>query len=148
MKSSAMIAFHADNTTPRITKNGPQWVWVFESNLAGRHGAGAAKVARVNFGAEYGVTSGQTGKSYAIPTKDKSLNTLEVDAIKPYIDGFLAYASSHPKLRFFVTRIGCGLAGYKDEEIGPLFAQAPENCSIPEQWQAFIVSQAREPAAA
>jgi hypothetical protein len=133
-----MRSFHADNTMPRIAKNGPQWIWVFGSNLAGRHGAGAAKVARINFGAVYGVAIGTTGRSYAIPTKDKALNTLPIDEIKKHIDAFLIYASSQPKLSFFVTRVGCGLAGLQDKEIAPLFSAAPENCSLPEQWQEFI----------
>jgi hypothetical protein len=126
--------FHPDNTTPR----GKQVVFVFGSNLAGRHGAGAAKVARVNFGAAYGVGSGPTGRAYAIPTKGSRLEVLPLAEIEQSIQAFLVYAASQPKTDFFVTRIGCGLAGFDDGQIAPLFAAAPDNCSLPEPWQSLI----------
>ena len=125
--------FHPDNTIPTAG-----WVWVFGSNQAGRHGKGAAKIAHVNFGARYGVGSGRTGDAYAIPTKDKHLNVLSLDAIFVAVDAFLLHAKSHPKTDFFVTRIGCVLAGYSDEQIGPMFATATPNCSLPEGWRHFV----------
>lgn len=110
-------------------------IFVFGSNLAGRHGAGAAKFARERRGAVYGIGVGLQGQSYAIPTKSSKLLTLGRNVIKIYVDEFLAFAAARPDLRFEVTRIGCGLAGYEDAEIAPLFAGAPENCDLPEGWR-------------
>jgi hypothetical protein len=124
---------HPDNITPR-----GDWVWVFGSNLAGRHGKGAAAVARTNFQAEYGVGEGVTGNSYAIPTKGRRLEVLPLSAIEQSITAFLQHARAHPAQRFFVTRVGCGLAGYQDEQIAPLFAGAPANCSMPDAWSAMV----------
>ena len=81
------------------------------------HGGGAARVAFDKFGAEWGVGVGLTGQSYAIPTMHGG-----VEAIKPYVDEFIDFATNHRELTFLVTRIGCGIAGFKDEEIAPLFA--------------------------
>ena len=122
--------FHPDNTIPK-----GDWVWVFGSNEAGRHGKGAAKVAHVNFKAQYGVGRGLTGKSYAIPTKDARLQSLPLQTIEENVSEFLRFAAQSPKLCFYVTRVGCGLAGYSDEEIGPMFAGAPLNCSLPQEWK-------------
>ena len=110
-------------------------IWVFSSNLAGRHTDGDARIARDKYGAKYGVGVGRTGPAYAIPTKTGSLITLGRKVIKIYVDEFLEYARAHPELRFEVTRIGCGLAGYTDAEIAPMFAGAPENCDLPEGWR-------------
>ncbi len=126
--------YHPDNTTPK----GRDTVFVFGSNLAGRHGAGAAKVAHVNFGAKYGVGQGLTGRAYAIATKDRHLKPLPLDVVQDAIEAFILYARQHPKTQFFVTRVGCGLAGYKDADIAPLFANAAENCSLPEPWREHI----------
>lgn len=108
---------------------------VFGSNLAGIHGKGAALFARQHHGAELGVGQGPTGNAYAIPTKDRSIRTLPVFAIRAYVAAFLEYARSRPDLRFQVTRIGCGLAGYSDAEIAPLFHGSPGNCVLPEGWR-------------
>lgn len=110
-------------------------IFVFGSNLAGRHGKGAALHARQNYGAVYGQGVGPQGSSYAIPTKDANLKTLSLDAIKIHVDMFLNFAREHQHLDFFVTRIGCGLAGYQDEQIAPMFANAPSNCQLPEGWR-------------
>jgi hypothetical protein len=110
-------------------------IFVFGSNLAGRHGKGAALAARQQHGATYGVGIGRQGNAYAIPTKDAQLRTLPLDQIKQYVRGFMVYAIEHPALQFEVTRIGCGLAGYKDADIAPLFANAPINCILPEGWR-------------
>lgn len=111
-------------------------IFVFGSNIAGRHGRGAARHAVVNCGAQYGVGEGLQGKAYAIPTKDGDLNTLPLPAIAGYVERFLVFARAHPELRFQVTRIGCGLAGLRDEQIYPLFAAAPANCLLPGVWEA------------
>lgn len=110
-------------------------IFVFGSNLAGRHGKGAALFAKRNYGAEYGKGVGRTGNSYAIPTKDSRLCTLPLSTIKSYVDSFLIYAKKNSDLTFVVTRVGCGLAGYSDKDIAPMFADAPENCELPEEWR-------------
>jgi hypothetical protein len=150
--------FHVEGTLPMPLED---WVFVFGSNLAGRHGKGAAAVAADLFGAMKGVGPGRQGQSYGIPTKDgrplpgnprPSFNdpaqTLSLDAIKPFIAEFVTYANAHPELRFFITRVGCGLAGYKDEEIAPLFASAPANCSFPDTWKPWLAAGEPEPAVA
>lgn len=109
-------------------------IFVFGSNLAGRHGAGAALHARRNFGACLGVGEGRTGNAYALPTKDHWLCPLALPKISNHVQTFLRYAREHPELDFQVTRVGCGLAGYTDEEIGPMFTGAPYNCALPPGW--------------
>lgn len=106
-------------------------IFVFGSNLAGRHGKGAALEARLKWGAEYGVGEGRTGNAYAIPTKDEHIRTLPLNRIGAAVERFLEYARANPDLRFMVTAIGTGLAGYRYEDIGPMFRRAPRNCMIP-----------------
>lgn len=125
--------FHKDGTLPM---NGE--IWVFGSNLAGIHGAGAAKVAHQCFGAEYRVGFGQTGHSYAIPTKSENIETMPLTDIEPHVAVFVGHAKKHLDMQFFVTRIGCGLAGYKDGQIAPMFRDAPTNCNLPEEWREFV----------
>lgn len=115
----------------------PQEVFVFGSNLAGRHGAGAALEARKNWGAQYGVGMGRTGMAYAIPTKDKNLRPLPLGHIRSHIFTFLCYAAMSPMVYFRVTRVGCGLAGYTDAQIGPMFDGAPSNCILPKEWSQY-----------
>ena len=114
-----------------ITELKPDEVFVFGSNLAGMHGGGAAHVAVQRFGAVMGRGVGLQGQSYAIPTMQGGVET-----IKPYVDEFVAFAKAHPELFFYVTRIGCGIAGFRDEEIAPLFAEAVgvENICLPESF--------------
>jgi hypothetical protein len=106
-------------------------IFVFGSNLRGMHGGGAARVAMEEFGAEWGVGVGCTGQTYAIPTMHGG-----VDTIKPYVDEFVEYAKAHPELKFLVTRIGCGIAGFRDKDIAPLFAEcvALENVFLPSKF--------------
>ena len=110
-------------------------IFVFGSNLAGRHGKGAALFAAKHHGAVYGQGVGLQGRSYAIPTKDRQIQTLPLTAIHQYVTEFLAFAQRHPQLTFNVTRIGCGLAGYTDHQIAPMFKDAPTNCNLPEGWR-------------
>ena len=110
-------------------------IFVFGSNLSGIHGAGAARDARRLFGAELGVGEGLTGNSYAIPTKDRRLKTRSLDDIKVSVDTFLQFARSHPEMKFTVTKIGCGLAGYTEDVIAPMFVTAPDNCTLPTGWK-------------
>ncbi len=126
--------FHKDGTLP----SDPDVIFVFGSNLAGRHGRGAAKVAWNLFGAEYGVGVGVKGNSYAIPTKDKRVHTLNLETIKGYVNEFLKFAHANQHRSFFVTRVGCVLAGFADSQIAPLFKGAPDNCSFPEEWRKYL----------
>lgn len=114
-----------------ITELKPDEVFVFGSNLAGMHGGGAAYVAFKRFGAVMGCGVGLRGQSYAIPTMQGGVET-----IKPYVDEFITFASAHPELFFYVTRIGCGIAGFRDKEIAPLFAKAVglENVCLPKSF--------------
>jgi hypothetical protein len=129
------MKFHRDGIRP----DGDQ-IFVFGSNLAGVHGAGAAKMARLYYGAKHGVGIGPAGTSYAIPTKDKEIETLSLDIIRHYVWGFIRYTQIHPELEFFVTRVGCGLAGYRDQDIAPMFKECGDNCSFAEQWREYIES--------
>ena len=106
-------------------------IFVFGSNLEGRHMGGAARIAYEKFGAEWGNGVGPQGKCYAIPTMHGPLS-----AIKPYVDDFVEYARRHPMNRFLLTRIGCGIAGFKDAEMAPLFLEAYKlpNVSFPKEW--------------
>ena len=113
-------------------------VFVFGSNLAGRHGKGAALWARQHRGAVYGVGLGMTGNSFALPTKDRDLRTLPLDEIRRYVDRFILFASERPDLQFQLTPIGCGLAGYKPEQIAPMFKDAPENVMMPAEFSAAL----------
>lgn len=117
----------------------PEWiddlqeneVFVFGSNLAGMHGGGAARVARLRFGAVMGKGVGMQGRSYAIPTMQGGTET-----IRPYVNDFIAYAKEHPELTFLVTPIGCGIAGFEPEDIAPLFEKASnvENIWLPKSF--------------
>ena len=119
-------------TPDYITRLEPNEIFVFGSNLAGFHGGGAARIAYEDFGAEWGVGVGRTGQCYAIPTMQGGVET-----IRPYVDEFISYAEQHPELMFLVTRIGCGIAGFTDEQIAPLFAAAHDlsNVALPEGWR-------------
>lgn len=110
-------------------------IFVFGSNEAGRHGAGAALHARLFCFAEMGVGFGLTGRSFAIPTKDRTVrNTLPLDKIREYVDAFIEFARSKPNLYFQITPIGCGLAGYRQDQIKPLFRGVPDNCFFSAEW--------------
>jgi hypothetical protein len=115
-----------------ITELRSDEIFVFGSNLAGMHGGGAAYAAWRKFGAIMGQGVGLQGQSYAIPTMQGGVET-----IRPYVDEFIAFAKAHPELFFYVTRIGCGIAGFRDEEIAPLFtaAKGVPNICLPESFQ-------------
>jgi hypothetical protein len=125
------------NTQLRIS---PRWItslseneiFVFGSNLAGFHGGGAAELA-MDWGAIWGQGVGLQGQTYAIPTMFDS-----IVEIKPYVDDFLLFAKEHPELKFLVTEIGCGIAGWTVEEIAPLFKLAVteniKNVYLPESF--------------
>jgi len=110
-------------------------IFVFGSNLEGSHGGGAAKTAHNKFGAIWGQGVGLQGQSYGIPTMHGG-----VEEIRPYVEEFIRFARSHPNLIFLVTRVGCGIAGFHDSEIAPLFADAAEvpNISLPDSFWSVI----------
>ena len=114
-----------------ITELKENEIFVFGSNLQGMHGGGAARLAYEKFGAIWGQGVGLQGQSYGIPTMHGG-----VEDIKPYVDEFIEFAKSHPELTFLVTRIGCGIAGFRDEEIAPLFQECIqlENVLLPESF--------------
>lgn len=112
-------------------------IYVFGSNLAGRHGAGAALHAVEFYGAIPGFGEGPQGMAYAIPTKSKTLIPLSLAQIRKGVEKFIAYAKEHPEWKFKVTPIGCGLAGYRAQHIAPLFRGVPDNCDMPEGWRVF-----------
>jgi len=114
-----------------ITTLQPNEIFVFGSNLSGMHGGGAARLAYQKFGAIWGQGVGLQGQSYGIPTMQGG-----VDTIKPYVDEFIEFAKTHPQLKFLVTEIGCGIAGFSVEEIAPLFEKAidVENIYLPERF--------------
>lgn len=123
----------SERCTPDFIRSlAPNEIFVFGSNLAGMHGGGAARMAMDKFGAVWGQGVGLQGQSYAIPTMHGGVET-----IKPYVDEFIEFAKQHPEYKFLVTRIGCGIAGFADEEIAPLFkeAQQLENVWLPESFR-------------
>ena len=122
-------------TPDMITMLRPDEVFVFGSNLAGMHGGGAARVAFQKFGAVIGCGVGLWGQSYAIPTMQGGLDT-----IAHYVDQFIAFAKDHPELFFYLTRMGCGIAGFRDGDIAPLFSSAAkmDNICFPESFLKVI----------
>jgi hypothetical protein len=118
-----------------ITELKSNEVFVFGSNQAGIHGAGAARQA-LGFGAVLGQGYGHHGQTFAIPTKTNRLITLPIYMIEQYVDGFIYYAQKHLELNFLVTEIGCGLAGYNVNTIAPLFEECldMENVWLPERF--------------
>jgi len=131
------MKFHRDGTLPT---NGE--IFVFGSNLAGIHGAGAAKVALDKFGAVWGQGLGLHGQSYAIATKDRQIQTRDLELIERDIKIFNIYTtiSSNADKRWFITRVGCGLAGLRDDVIAPMFKLkgGAINCSFAEEWRKYL----------
>lgn len=120
-------------------------IFVFGSNLAGVHGAGAALFAKNHRGAILGVGYGRTGQSYAIPTKDHRIQTMHYNEIYPFVEEFLIYTEKHPELHFQVTQIGCGLAGLRKENMAKMFSTIinlndfeSSNLWFDEAWLPFI----------
>jgi hypothetical protein len=115
-------------------------IFVFGSNLSGRHGKGAAKIAYSKFGAVYGIGIGHMGNTYSIPTKDENLKTLLIEEIQIYVNDLLEFVKDRVDLHFYITKIGCGLAGYKPEQIAPLFKEFKnlDNISLPKEFFNYI----------
>lgn len=113
-------------------------IFVFGSNRAGIHGAGAALYARKFHGAEMGVGEGPTGNCYALPTKGFKIEKISLDEIQKAVDNFLVFAMSHPTQKFQVTKVGCGLGGYTNEDIATIFKKAPDNCFFDKDWKPWL----------
>ncbi|MFW1734488.1 hypothetical protein ACG94V_14040 [Acinetobacter sp. ULE_I001] len=113
-------------------------VFVFGSNMAGTHQGGAAKTAHLHFGATKGVGRGWAGQSFAIPTMNEHLQQMPLSQIQHYIDDFKIYTKNHPKIKYFITSVGCGVAGYKVEEIAPMFKGISRNVIFPASFRPFV----------
>ncbi len=110
-------------------------IFVFGSNLLGHHERGAAKDALEKHGAVYGQGIGHYGNSYALPTKRTKWIKMTLAEVRYHVNVFIAYANKHPELSFNVTKVGCGLAGFTELQIAPLFDEAPDNCMLPDGWR-------------
>lgn len=113
-------------------------VFVFGSNMAGTHAGGAAKTALLHFGAMKGAGRGWSGQSYAIPTMNEHLQQMPLSQIQHYIEDFKIYTKNHPKMKYFITSIGCGVAGYTVEEIAPMFKGISKNVIFPISFRPFV----------
>ena len=129
--------YHVDGTIPKDDS-----IFVFGSNIQGIHGAGAAKMAREHFGAKLRMADGLCGQSYAIPTRDmvakNHFENLKLSIIKINIEKFITFANDNERMSFYLTRVACGLAGYHDSVIAPLFSGCRTNCSFPQNWKIFL----------
>ena len=126
---------HKRFTPDRVERLSKCEIFVFGSNLEGEHMRGAARFASEMFGAEWGVGDGPTGQCYAIPTMHGGL-----EDIRPYAEKFIAYAKAHPMNRFLLTRVGCGIAGFKDSDMAQLFEDVLDipNIAYPRQWMPYM----------
>ena len=127
MKNAQIIGGHRI-ASDRITTLGENEIFVFGSNIQGSHGGGAAWYAYKNFGAEWGVGEGLTGRTYALPTMEGKAS------LQHAVEHFIACAKEHPEQTFLVTAVGCGIAGYTPDEVAPLFKEATslENVYLPQ----------------
>ena len=129
------MTYNREFTSDFITELKPNEIFVFGSNIGGYHGGGAARVAHKRFGAEWGVGEGIIGQCYALPTMEGG-----VDYIAGKVNAFIACAKQQPELKFLVTKVACGIAGFRIEEIAPLFADAinMENVILPKEFVEVI----------
>jgi hypothetical protein len=125
-----------------VTELPEDTVFVFGSNLAGIHDSGAARVAAQHFAAVNGVGRGWAGQSFAIPTLNEHIQQMPLSQIEHYVDDFKIYAKNHPKVKYFLTALGCGIAGYKVSEIAPLFKGIHSNVIFPESFRPYIEDDA------
>lgn len=122
--------------TEHIHRPDDQRVFVFGSNVLGIHGGGAAHYARKALGAQMGVGEGLTGRTYALPTCYRPGEPVTLQELEVYVANFLEFAAKNPDIRFFVSEVGCGIAGFTPDEVAPLFKDAPVNCDLPPGWTA------------
>ncbi|MBR2064482.1 MAG: ADP-ribosylglycohydrolase family protein [Bacteroidales bacterium] len=137
-RTGLVLPFERKYSPERIDSLAPRQIFVFGSNEYGHHHGGAARAAYEKFGAVWGKGVGLSGRTYAIPTMQGGVET-----IRPYVDEFIDYARNRPELTYLVTRIGCGIAGFKDEEIAPLFIGALDlpNVHLPKSFCEIILSR-------
>lgn len=137
-----MKKYNRRYTPDRISELKENEIFVFGSNLEGSHDDGAAKLAYNRFGAVWGLGTGIQGRSYAIPTMQGGVET-----IRPFVAAFIQFAKQNTTLTFLVTRIGCGIAGFRDEEIAPLFEDALdlENVILPKEFVENLVATPTTP---
>lgn len=134
------MKFHKDGTQP----TNDQAIFVFGSNQAGRHGAGAAKAALDFYGARMGVGKGHVGRSYALPTKDHRIESLSLEQIKAHVEDFKSYAMRNPQYEFFMTSVGTVLAGYSVEDIAPMFYPPQDNIDYPDTWRPIFLKCSKD----
>lgn len=129
------LIYNRKYTPEHISELKDNEIFVFGSNIAGAHGSGAARLANERFGAVWGNGVGLQGQSYAIPTMQGGVET-----IRPYVDDFIQFAKEHKQFTFLVTRIGCGIAGFRDEDIALLFKEAEDvaNIILPKEFVEII----------
>lgn len=127
--------YHDETIIKSLTED---TIFVFGSNLAGTHAGGAAKIALQHFGAMKGAGRGWSGQSYAIPTMNEHLQQMPLSQIQHYIEDFKIYTKNHPKMKYFITSVGCGVAGYKVEEIAPMFKGISKNVIFPHSFRPFV----------
>ena len=123
---------HVKITPEVISELQPNDVFVFGSNAAGAHGGGAARIAYERFGAVWGEGRGHHGQTYAIDTMSG------LDELTEHARGFVDYAQAHPELRFFLTPVGCGIAGYTPDLVAPAFHGLPDNVTVPSSFVAYL----------
>lgn len=109
-------------------------VFVFGSNLAGNHAGGAARVAYQKFGAVMGIAEGLVGQSYAFPTLDESYQQLSEDELVRAVVAFRTTAEALPGVTFYLTKVGCGIAGFDESYIRQIFTDTPQNVIKPLGW--------------
>jgi hypothetical protein len=113
-------------------------IFLAGTNLDGRHGAGSARYAYLYHGLKMGVAEGLCGNTYALPTVGSKLARMMLPEVEGAVERFIQFAAQHPELQFQVTRVGCGLAGFTDAEIAPLFAASTPNCLFDEAWSEWL----------
>lgn len=119
----------------QITELKENEIFVFGSNLAGKHSAGAAFQAKKHFGAEIGVGEGLRGQSYAFPTLGRDFEKLSVGHLETSRRILYNTCEANPTMRFLLTKVGCGIAGYEEAEMKALFVEAPANLILPDDWK-------------
>ena len=118
--------------------NTDNMIFVFGSNLSGFHGLGAAKWAYMNKGAIWGLGEGLMGTSYALPTKGYKISFMPLDIIALYVNKFIQFAKVNPDKKFQVTKVGCGLSGFTNKQIAPMFIGSPKNCYFDSDWRKYL----------
>jgi hypothetical protein len=118
-------------------------IFVFGSNLRGVHGAGQALAAVQQYGARHGCGQGFQGRAYALPTKVGPYTAMPLDDVRFHVRALLQFAGRHPTLLFVVPRVGCGRAGFTDDQIAPLFDGAPANIDLPYEWRTALQASPR-----